>query len=128
MQSLAKGNQWFFGMRCHVGVDLACGLVHEVVSMLPAVVSRGEEFQNCSAEFRIATKPGQCLVLLDSPEGQLLDLVEAAKVHFRSKVEHLFRIIKCQFGFRKIFFRGFNKIDLKLKLLFVLTNLLIVRE
>jgi IS5 family transposase len=32
MHSVAKGNQWFFGMRCHIGVDAASGLVHSVVS------------------------------------------------------------------------------------------------
>lgn len=32
MHSVAKGNQWFFGMRCHIGVDADSGLVHSVVS------------------------------------------------------------------------------------------------
>lgn len=32
MHSVAKGNQWFFGMRCHSGVDVDSGLVHSVVS------------------------------------------------------------------------------------------------
>ena len=32
MHSVAKGNQWYFGMRCHIGVDAASGLVHSVVS------------------------------------------------------------------------------------------------
>ena len=32
MHSVSKGNQWFFGMRCHIGVDAASGLVHSVVS------------------------------------------------------------------------------------------------
>jgi transposase, IS5 family len=32
MHSVAKCNQWFFGMRCHIGVDAASGLVHSVVS------------------------------------------------------------------------------------------------
>jgi IS5 family transposase len=32
MHSVAKGNQWFFGMRCHIGVDAASGLVHSVES------------------------------------------------------------------------------------------------
>jgi IS5 family transposase len=32
MHSVAKGKQWFFGMRCHIGVDAASGLVHSVES------------------------------------------------------------------------------------------------
>jgi IS5 family transposase len=73
-------------------------------------------------------KPGQRRVLLDTPDGWLLDLIETAKAHFRAKVEHSFRIIKCQFGFRKVFYRGIRKNDLKLKLLFALANLWMVRE
>jgi IS5 family transposase len=113
MHSVAKGNQWFFGMRCHIGVDAASGLVHSVVSTaanvheLNTAVDRvhGEErviygdsghiglekrkaFEDCEAEMRIAMKPGQRRALADTPEGRLLDLIEAAKAHVRAKVEH----------------------------------------
>ncbi len=67
-------------------------------------------------------------MLPDTAEGRLLNLIETAKAHFRAKVEHPFRIIKCQFGFRKVYYRGINKNDLKLKMLFALANLWIVRE
>lgn len=73
-------------------------------------------------------KPGQRRVLPETPEGRFLDLIETAKAHFRAKVEHPFRIIKCQFGFRKIFYRGNRRNDLKLKLPFALVNLWMVRE
>ncbi|GDX73837.1 hypothetical protein LBMAG40_04940 [Cyanobium sp.] len=73
-------------------------------------------------------EPGQRRVLPDTPDGRLLDLIETAKAHFRAKVEHPFRIIKCQFGFRKVFYRGIRNNDLKLKLLFALANLWMVRE
>jgi IS5 family transposase len=73
-------------------------------------------------------RPGQRRVLPDTPEGRLLDLLESAKAHLRAKVEHPFRIIKCQFGFRKVSYRGIKKNDLKLKMLFVLANLWMVRE
>jgi len=153
MHSVAKGNQWFFGMRCHIGVDAASGLVHSVVSTAANVhelntaadrvhgeerviygdaghigIKKREAFKDCEAEMRIAMKPGQRRVLPDTPERKLLDLIETAKAHFRAKVEHPFRIIKCQFGFRKVFYRGIRKNDLKLKMLFALANLWIVRE
>jgi IS5 family transposase len=153
MHSVAKGKQWFFGMRCHIGVDAASGLVHSVESTAANVhelntaaerihgderliygdaghigIEKRDDFQDCQAEFRIAMKPGQRRVLPETPEGRLLDLIETAKAHFRAKVEHPFRVIKCQFGFRKIFYRGICKNDLKLKLLCALTNLWMVRE
>jgi IS5 family transposase len=87
-----------------------------------------EDIQDCQAGFRIAMKPGQRRVLTETPEGKLLDLIETAKAHFRAKMEHSFRFIKCQFGFRKAFYRGIRKNILKLKLLFALANLWMVRE
>jgi transposase, IS5 family len=169
MHSVAKGKQWFhcfaegfaYGMRCHICVDAASGLVHSVVSTAANVhelntaaerlhgdesliygvasgfceavaghigIEKRNDFQDCEAELRIAMKPGQRRVLPETPEGRLLDLIETAKAHFRAKVEHPFRIIKCQFGFRKVFYRGIRKNDLKLKLLFALANLWMVRE
>jgi IS5 family transposase len=153
MHSVAKGNQWFFGMRCHIGVDAASGLVHSVVSTAANVhelntaadrvhgeerviygdsghigIEKREAFKDCEAEMRIAIKPGQRRVLPDTPEGRLLNLMEAAKAHVRAKVEHPFRIIKCQFGFRKVFYRGIRKNNLKLTMLFALANLWMVRE
>ncbi|TPE49507.1 transposase [Maribrevibacterium harenarium] len=42
----------------------------------------------------------------------------------RAKVEHLFRILKCQFGFGKVIYKGQSKNDKKLAMLFTLGNLL----
>lgn len=153
MHSVAKGNQWFFGMRCHIGVDAASGLVHSVVSTAANVhelntaadrihgeerviygdaghigIGKRDAFKDCETEMRIAMKPGERRLLPATAEGRLLDLIETAKAHFRAKVEHPFRIIKCQFGFRKVYYRGINKNDLKLKMLFALANLWIMRE
>jgi IS5 family transposase len=91
-------------------------------------IEKRDAFKGCEAEMRIAMKPGQRRVLPDTPEGRLLDLIETAKAHFRAKVEHPFRIIKCQFGFRKVSYRGIIKNDLKLKMLFALANLWFVRK
>jgi IS5 family transposase len=67
-------------------------------------------------------------VLPETPEGRLLDLIETAKALFLAKVEHPFRIIKYPFGFRKVFYQGIRKNDLKMKLLFALENLWMVRK
>jgi IS5 family transposase len=79
MPSVAKGKQWFFGMRCHIGIDAASGLVQSVESTAAIVhelntaaarllgverfingdsghigIKKRNDFQNCVAEFRIA--------------------------------------------------------------------------
>jgi IS5 family transposase len=142
-----------YWMRCLIGVDAASFLVHSVGSTAANVhelnraadrlhgdesliygdashigIEKRGEFQDCVAEFRIAMKPGQRRVLPETPEDRLLDLIETAKAHFHAKVEHPFGRIKCQFGFRKIFYLGIRKNDLNLKLLFVLANLWMVRK
>jgi IS5 family transposase len=45
------------------------------------------------------------------------------KASIRAKVEHPFRIIKCQFGFTKARYRGLMKNDCKLAMLFSLANI-----
>jgi transposase, IS5 family len=147
MHSVAKGKQWFFGICCNIRVDAASGLVHSVESTAANVrevntaaerihgderliygdaghigIENRDDSQDYQAEFRIAMKPGQRRVLPETPEGR------TAKAHFRAKVEHTFCAIKGQFVFRKIFYRGIRKNDLKLKLLCALTNLWMVRE
>tara|TARA_R110001606_G_scaffold161436_2_gene305354 strand:- start:17013 stop:17288 length:276 start_codon:yes stop_codon:yes gene_type:complete len=47
---------------------------------------------------------------------------EYIKASIREKVEHPFRIIKRQFGFRKIVYRGLEKNDNKLAMMFALSN------
>ena len=153
MHSVAKGNQWFFGMRCHIGVDAASGLVHSVVSTAANVhelntaaerlhgeekvvygdsghlgIEKRGEFENSPCQFRIAMRPGQRRALPATPEGWLEDLFETAKAHLRAKVEHPFRVIKRQFGFQKTCYRGIKKNDHKLKMLFALANLYKVRQ
>jgi len=153
MHSVAKGNQWYFGMRCHIGVDAASGLVHSVVSTAANVhelntaaerlhgeekvvygdsghlgIEKRQEFEDSPCQFRIAMRPGQRRALPDTAEGRLENLFETAKAHLRAKVEHPFRVIKHQFGFQKTRYRGIKKNDHKLKMLFALANLYKIRQ
>ena len=86
------------------------------------------EMAGKSVEFRIAMRPGRRKALPDTPEGRLLDLVEAAKAHIRAKVEHPFRVIKQQFGFQKTRLRGMAKNRYKVNVLAALTNLFLARR
>ena len=118
MHQTKKGDQWYFGMKVHIGVDKDSGLIHSVVAtaanvhdltpsseLLPGEeevvygaagyqgIAKRPEMAGTAAEFRVAMRPGRRRVLQNSPEGRLEDLVETAKAHIRSKVEHPFRVI-----------------------------------
>jgi IS5 family transposase len=67
--------------------------------------------------------------LPDMPEGRLEKLVETAKAHIRAKVEHLFRVIKQQFGFQMTRLRAMTKNRCKINVLAALgTNLFLARR
>ena len=131
MHQTKKGNQWYFGMKVHIGVDSESGLIHSVETtaanvhdLTPAAdllhgeetvvyadagyqgIQKRSEMQGRGIGFRVAMRPGKRRALPDTPEGRLDDLVETAKAHIRSKVEHPFRLIKRQFGFQKTRLRG----------------------
>ena len=73
-------------------------------------------------------RPGKRRSLPDTPDGRLQDLIETAKAHIRSKVEHPFQVIKQQFGFQKTRLRGLAKNRCKLSVLAPLTNLFLARR
>jgi transposase, IS5 family len=80
------------------------------------------------AEIKVAMRPGKRRALPDTPEGKLQDLIETAKAHIRSKVEHPFRVIKQQFSFQKTGLRGLAKNRCKINVLSALTNLFLARR
>ena len=131
MHQTKKGNQWYFGMKVHIGVDKDSGLIHSVVTtaanvhdLTPAAellhgdeelvygdagyqgIAKRPEMEGMAAEFRVAMRPGKRRALPHTPDGRLQDLIETAKAHVRAKVEHPFRVIKHQFGFQKTRLRG----------------------
>ena len=153
MHQTRKGNQWFFGMKAHIGVDKDSGLIHSVVTtaanvhdLTPASellhgeedvvygdagyqgLERGREMENKRVACRIAMRPGQRRKLSNGPEDQLQEWCERAKAHVRAKVEHAFRIMKQQFGFQRTRLRGIAKNQSKVLLLAALTNLFMVRK
>jgi IS5 family transposase len=142
-----KGNQWYFGMRVHVGVDKDSGLIHSVVvtstnvhDLTPVAellhgeekvvyayagylgIAKRPEFAVMATNFRVAMRPGKRRSLPDTPEARLQDLIEAAKAHIRSKGEHPYRVIKQQFGFQKTRLRGLAKNRGKINVLAALSN------
>ena len=64
----------------------------------------------------------------NNPIDALVDKVEKLKAGIRAKVEHPFRVVKKQFGYVRVRYRGLKKNTLQLKTLFVLSNLWMARH
>jgi IS5 family transposase len=152
MHSSQKGNQWHFGMKAHIGADADSGLVHTVRGTSGNVhdvvegssLLHGEEtlaygdagYQGIdkradadqTVSWQIAMRPGKRKSLnKDDPADALIDKAEKLKAGIRAKVEHPFRVIKRQFGFVKVRYRGLKKNTAQLFTLFALSNLWMVR-
>ena len=152
MHSSKKGNQWYFGMKAHIGVDADSGLVHTVRGTADPVsdiaeansLLHGQErvafgdagYQgienradtNADVAWHVAMRPGKRKALNKESEADaLIDKAEKLKSGIRAKVEHPFRVVKRQFGFVKVRYRGLKKNTAQLFTLFALSNLWMVR-
>ena len=149
MHQTKKGNEWHFGMKAHIGVDAKSGLTHTLVTtaanehdlnQLKNLLHGDEEFisgdagyqgaekreelKDTNVEWLIAERPGTVRALKKHPRKNKTAInIEYLKASIRAKVEHPFRIIKCQFGFIKARYKGLTKKDSQLAMLFTLANL-----
>lgn len=73
-------------------------------------------------------RPGKRRALGKRNMGRMLESYERAKASLRACAEHPFRVIKRQFGFTKVRYRGLAKNTAQLKMLFTLANLWKVRH
>ena len=79
--------------------------------------------------WHIAMRPGKRKALdKDNTADAMIDKAEKLKAGIRAKVEHPFRVIKRQFGFVKVRYRGLKKNTAQLFTLFALSNLWMVRK
>jgi IS5 family transposase len=153
MHSSKKGNQMYFGMKAHIGADAESGLVHTVVGTSGNVhdVTQGNSLlqgqesvafgdagyqgvekradAKSGIQWHIAMRPGKRKALnKDNEADALTDKAEKLKAGIRAKVEHPFRVIKRQFGYVKVRYRGLKKNTAQLITLFALSNLWMVRR
>jgi IS5 family transposase len=154
MHQTKKGNQWYFGMKAHVGADMESGIVHTIigtaanvadVKCAPALL-HGEEKsgygdagytgveKRMEAEgsagaitWEVAVKRGKLKAMAEGEIKELTRRLERLKAQVRSKVEHPFHIIKNLFGYRKVRYRGLAKNTAQLHTLFALANLVLVK-
>ena len=153
MTSSKKANQWHFGMKAHIGVDTAHGLVHTMVATTGRVsdysmaetLLHGEEmtahgdrgYYDRSREpdrTRGEDECGPALVCaIQAPAGPRHDTRAEARSTpswpgCRSAVEHPFRVLKRQFGHTKVRYRGLFKNEQHLFSQFALVNLFMARH
>ncbi|SEC81662.1 IS5 family transposase [Pseudomonas anguilliseptica] len=154
MHQTKKGNQYYFGMKAHIGVDDESGLVHSVVGTAANVadvtqvdkllhgkenmvgadagytgVEKRPEHEGREVIWQIAARRSTYNTL--SKRSALYKAkrkIEKAKAQVRAKVEHPFRVIKRQFGYVKTRFRGLAKNTAQLVTLFALSNLWMARR
>ena len=152
MRQTKKGNQWYFGMKAHIGADRDSKLVHTVVVTGANVADitktsellHGAERQvhadagytgvekraeivaiERKIDWQIAGKRGVIKAMAQGAEKEAIKAVEKAKASVRAFVEHPFHIVKNLFRHRKVRYRGLAKNGHQLYVLFGLANVVI---
>ena len=152
MHQTKKGNQWYFGMKAHIGADRDSKLVHTVVVTAANVADltktaellHGQEQQvHADAgytgvekraeivalarkiDWQIAGKRGLIKAMAEGAEKAACQAVEKAKASVRAFVEHPFHLVKNIFRHRKVRYRGLAKNGHQLYTLFGLANVVI---
>ena len=148
MHQTKKGNQWYFGLKAHIGVDAKEGHVHSLATsaanvadmhMLPDLL-HGEErkvwgdagYQGQTAAIKQAAPKAQDMTCRRTKFKHYVDELQKKKNRsqssVRAKVEHPFRILKRVFGFDKVRYRGLAKNHHRLCANFALVNLYLHRK
>jgi transposase, IS5 family len=129
MHQTRKGQQWYFGMKLHIGVDSKTGLAHSAVvtaanvhdkHALPTLLHGAEEqlfgdSAYASQQELIRSKAPQAedctnqRVRPGSATEGLDEILNRMKSKVRSKVEHVFAVVKRLWGFSKVRYRGLDK-------------------
>nr|WP_241392741.1 IS5 family transposase [Pseudomonas chlororaphis] len=154
MHQTKKGNQYYFGAKAHIGADEESALAHSVVVTAANVADiilvdkllHGEENVVCAdagdtgVEKRSEHEGRQVIWQIAARRSsykkygkrsalyKALRKIEKAKAQVRAKVEHPFRVIKHQFGYTKVRFRGLVKDTAQMVTLFALSNLWMARR
>ncbi|GAC1411020.1 MAG: IS5 family transposase [Burkholderiaceae bacterium] len=150
MHQSKKGNDWHFGLKAHIGVDAASGLVHTVIGTAGNVsdvtqahallhgdevaalgdagyqgVEKRQENLGKAVTWHVAMKRSKRRALPDTRIGRMTEKLEHLKASVRAKVEHPFHVVKNLFRHRKARYRGLAKNTAQLFTLFGLANLML---
>lgn len=146
MHQTKKGNQWYFGMKAHIGVDAGTGYVHTVTATAANVHDLDQAVNLVRADDEVVYADAGYQGALKRPEiaehddlsritwrvaarkGALKTMpahdreVQSRQASVRAKVEHPFLIVKRDFGFTKTRYRGIAKNLNHLNMLFASSN------
>lgn len=148
MHQTRKGNQWFFGMKAHIGIDSRTKLIHSVAAtaanvhdsrVLPDLLHGdetrvwGDSAYTGQAEVIRETAPNaKDFTNVKATRNRPLTDAERAtnrtKSKVRAKVEHVFGVIKGVFGYAKVRYRGLDKNAHALFAISALANLYMARR
>jgi IS5 family transposase len=148
MHQTAKGQQWYFGMKAHVGVDSKTKLIHTILASAANVgdalalphLLHGKEtrvwgdqaYRGQKAALRAAAPRARDFTNQRYRWGSRIDQTIKAtnrtKSRVRAKVEHTIGVIKRVFGFQKVRYRGLAKNLHRLEVTAALANLYMVRR
>jgi IS5 family transposase len=148
MRQTKKGNQWYFGMKAHVGVDSKLKLIHSVVATaanvhdsqaLPQLLHGNETrvwgdsaYVGQTEVIRSVAPKASDFTQAKASRNQPLSEAERSRNRNKSKVrakgEHPFLVIKRIFGFAKVCYRGIAKNANRLFVACALANLFMVRR
>ena len=148
MHQTKKGNEWYFGMKMHIGVDSRSKVIHSVVATAAnvhdsqvledllhgeetrvwgdsAYTGQGEVIGRCAPQARDFTnKKGSRYKTLSEVERAR----NRTKSKVRAKVEHSIGVVKRVFGFSKVRYRGLAKNANRVFVACALANLFMVRK
>jgi IS5 family transposase len=148
MHQTRKGNQWYFGMKAHIGVDRQTKLIHSIVATaanvhdkhpIPQLLHGREkrvygDSAYASQKALIAQAAPKAKDFTNQKGRRHKPLTERDKAKnrtkskVRAKVEHAFLVIKRIFGFAKVCYRGLAKNGNRLFVVAALANLFMARR
>lgn len=147
MHQAAKGKQWYFGMKMHVGVDSQSKVIH-TVAVTPANTADSKVLGQLlhGKETRVygdqAYKSQREVIRAKAPKAKDFTNRQCKWKHFideavkaknrnksriRARVEHSIGVIKRVFGFRKVRYRGLKKNGNRVFVTAALANIFLVR-
>ena len=148
MHQIKKGNQWYFGMKAHFGVDSRTKLIRAVTatpangadSTAPPDLLHGQEtrvwsdqaYRGQRAVIRQHARKARDFTNRRCRHREVVDEVERPKNRTKSKVrarvEHAIGVIRRVFGFVRVRYRGLKKNTHRLLVTCALANLFMARR